>query len=267
MSMDYDAVAISASDIDSGKKFLEETLENNFPWVSANLIDENGQLVAQPYILKTVNSLRIAIIGLTEPSQTPGQYVAVDPTASLTTLVKELTGQSDIIILLSNLPGETNQNIASQFSDIDIIISSDKSLGKMAPKEVNNTLITQSSSRGKYLGKLEIEWNYGETWYNNRRLPLAELRKRKTTIETQLTQLINNTKSSNKKRISRLQLQQQRLTQEIESREIQESESGDLPANRHKLRFIPVQPTHSPNSIESIVVNIDKAIKEQSAPK
>ncbi len=263
--MGYDAVAISASDIEIGEEFLEDTLNEGFPWISANLVDENGEPVSTPYVIKTINSLKVAIIGLTETMSPSSKYSTLDYAKPLTRLRKQLTAQSDIIILLSNLQAKVNQVIASQFPEINILISSDKALGKMAPKVVNNTLITQTSSRGKYLGKIDIEWNHGDTWYNDRVLPLAELKKRRTTIETQMTQLGSNKNKANKKRISRLQLQQQRLEKEIETRSLQEAERGDQPYNKHKLRFIPVQPTHTPASIESIVQNIDKAIKEQSA--
>lgn len=265
MVMGYDAVAVSANDIDSDEDFLEATLNDGFPWISANLVDKTGEPVAKSYALKTINSLRVAIIGLTETIRPSSKYSTIDYSNPLTTLLKQLTAESDIILLLSNLQAKDNQKIATQFPEIDIIFSSDKSLGKMAPKVVNNTLITQTSSRGKYLGKLDVEWNNGITWHNDRRLPISELVKRKTTIERQLTKLGNNQNDANKKRISRLQRQQQRLEKEIATRSAEESERGNRPYNKHKLRFIPVQPTHSPESIESIVQNIDTNIKEHKS--
>lgn len=263
MVMGYDAVAISASDIKNGEEFLEETLNEGFPWVSANLVDMNGEPVSKPYVIKKINSLNIAIIGLTEPINSSSKYSTLDYAKPLTGVLKQLTSKSDIIILLSNLQAMVNQVIADQFPEIDILISSDKALGKMAPKVVNNTLITQTSSRGKYLGKIDIEWNSGDTWYNQRLLPLSELTKRKTAIETQLVQIEKN--QSNKRNVARLQRQQQGLEKEIESRSAQEAELGVYPYNKHTLSFIPVQPTHTPTSIESIVQNIDKSLKEQSA--
>lgn len=263
MLMDYDAVAVSASDILNGELFLEETLDDGFPWISANLINKDGQPVTKSHVLKTINSLKIAIIGLTDKVGSPSKYSTIEYQTPLATLLKELTSQSDMIVLLSNLQSTVNQQIATQFPDIDIIFSSDRSLGKMAPKVLKNTLITQTSSRGKYLGKLDIEWNSGNGWYNDRLLPLSQLIKRKASIEFQLTEITKNTNASNEKKISRLQLQQQRLEKEIENRRIQEEERAARPSNRHKLSFIPVQPTNSPKSIESIVQNIDQTIKDQ----
>lgn len=262
MLMGYDAVAISASDLDNDKNFLKESLKAGFPWISANLIDTKGKPVAAPYVLKTISSLKVAIIGLTDTPRASSRYKTLKYLDPLTPLVKKLTSEADIIILLSNLHRELNQEIATQFPEIAIILSADKSVGKIAPKVVNNSLITQTSSRGKYLGKLKIEWNHGNTWYNTRHLPLSELIKRRTLIETQLTQLVNNANKTNEKRISRLELQQKRIVKEIESRKIQESDHEIHPPNKHSLHFIPVQPTHSPERIEAIVGKIDKTIKE-----
>jgi len=264
MLMGYDAVALSASDLMHGDLFLEETLQDGFPWISANVVDQTGQPVTKSYILKTINSLKIAIIGLTDTLPTNSQYSTIEYTSALTTLLKQLTAESEMIIVLSNLQPNVNQTIAKQFPQIDIIFSSDRSLGKMAPKVINNSLITQTSSRGKYLGKLDVEWNSGNAWHNDRLLPLSKLIKRRATIESQLTQLENNTAKSNKKKVSRLQLQQQRLEKQIESRKAQEDENAGRPNNKHRLSFVPVQPTNTPHSIESIVENIDKTIKEQT---
>ena len=264
--MGYDAIALSASDVMNGELFIKETLNDGFPWISANVVDNKGQPITKPYIIKTINSIKIAIIGLTDTILVAGQYSTIDYTSPLTTLLSQLTAESDMIILLSNLQTNVNQEIAKQFPEIDIIFSSDRSLGKMAPKVVNSTLITQTSSRGKYLGKLDVEWNSGNTWYNDRLLSLSELTKRRTIIESQLRQLENNSAtSSKKKKVSRLQLQQQRLEKEIENRTAQEEENAGHPYNKHSLRFVPVQPTHSPVSIESIVKNIDKTIKEKAS--
>ena len=254
--MGYDAVAISASDVQAGGSFLDETLLDGFPWISANLLGENGQPVAPSYVLKTVNSLRIAIIGLTDTLSEEAGYSTLDYQASIPRVLKDIATRCDMVILLSNLADTVNRQIASQYPEINLILSSDSRLGKMSPVVINQTLITQTSARGKYLGKLDIEWNGGGHWYNDRLVPLAELRKRKKAITTQLEQL---SPIKNKKKISRLQLQHKRLDKEINNRMALEGNQAGQ-ANRHRLRFIPVQPTNSPKNIEAIVRDIDNMI-------
>lgn len=260
MAMGYDAVAISASDVDAGTSFLDQTTNDGFPWISANLVDENGLPVAPSHVIKTVNSLKIAIIGLTDNLLSQSKYSIIEYQTPLTTLLKKITPHCEMIILLSNLPAGLNKHIATQFPEIDTIISSDRSRGKMAPIVVNQTLMTQTSSRGKYLGKLEIEWNGSNIWHSERLLPLSHLRKRIATIDSQIAQISqreNNQKTNSNKKISRLQLQKKRTEQEIENRIAVEGENSDQLHNRYKSSFIPVQPTNAPKEIESIVHNID----------
>lgn len=267
MLMGYNAVAISAADVNAGSLFLDQTLKKGFPWLSANLVDKNGTPVAPSHLIKTVHSLKIGIIGLTDDITPSNNYSLIDYQPALKNLLKELESESDMIVLLSNFSGDTNRRIATESPGIDIIISSDGSLGKMAPELVGQTLITQTSSRGKYLGKLEIEWNAGNSWYNERLLPLSELIKRETALASELerlNKLEGEQKNISSKKISRLQLQKKRLEKEITSRSALEAERGHNPYNKHRLGFMPVLPTNSPERIEAIVQKIEKEQKEHA---
>lgn len=270
MLMGYDAVAISGGDVNAGSLFLKQTLEIGFPWLSANLVDNNGEAVAPSHLIKTVNSLKIGIIGLTDDITFSDKYSLIDYQPALTDLLKELEADSDMIILLSNFSGDINRRIATEFSTIDIIISADGSLGNMAPEFVGQTLITQTSSRGKYLGTLEIEWNGGKSWYNEKLLPLSELIKREMTLTSALEKLNKfdgEQKNNSEKKIARLQLQKQRLEKEITRRSVLEAKRGPHPDNKHRLSFIPVQSTNSPQKIEAIVQKIERERKEHAVTR
>jgi 2',3'-cyclic-nucleotide 2'-phosphodiesterase (5'-nucleotidase family) len=263
MKMGYDAVALSSSDVMAGQLFLEQTFQEGLPWVSANLVDKNGVLVAQSHLIKTVDSIKIGIIGLTDELAVHEEYSTIDYQTALENVLQPIDGQCDMIILLSNFTGGVNKEIAAKFPSIDLILSSDRSLGKMRPLVVNNTLITQTSTRGKYLGTLDIEWHGRGIWYNDRQISLSELRTREKTVSTQLDQLKANKSEQtgkNKKKIARLQIKKQRLEKEIEVRDLQEAKFSGQP-NKHRLRFIPVQPKKSPEDIESIVQEIKRGLK------
>lgn len=267
MLMGYDAVAISAGDVQAGSLFLEQTLEDGFPWLSANLVDKNGAPVAPSHLIKTVNSLKIGIIGLTDAVSFSEKYSHIEYQPALTNVLNDIKAQCDMIVLLSNFPRDINRQIALQFQAIDIIISSDGTLGKIAPQLVGQTLITQTSSRGMYLGKLELEWNGGNSWYNERLLPLSELIKREMALTSELEKLNaleGGQKNIHKKKISRLELQKKRLDKEITSRSAMEATRGQSPYNKHRLSFIPIQPTGSPEKIEAIVQKIEREQKEHA---
>lgn len=264
ISMGYDAVAVSANDMKGDGLFFAQTLQDGLPWLSANLVDNTGATVAPTHLIKTVGSLKIALIGLTDTISKKNKYSTINYKSALTPLLREIDSQCDIIILLSNLSGDVNKQIGRQFPAINLIISSDKTLGKMAPMVINQTLITQTSRRGKYLGKLEIDWKGSNVWYNKRLRPLAELRKKDAAIGLQLARLSereHKQRSNLQKRISQLRLQKQRLLKEINSRQIQKAEQAGRPLNQHRLTFIPVLPKNSPREIEAIVEEITNQLR------
>jgi 2',3'-cyclic-nucleotide 2'-phosphodiesterase / 3'-nucleotidase len=68
----YDALVLGNHDFNYGVKNLDRARgDARFPWLSANTLAEPGGVPARPfdpYILRTVDGIRIAIIGLTTPA-------------------------------------------------------------------------------------------------------------------------------------------------------------------------------------------------------
>ena len=260
--MGYAAVAVSASDLEAGVSFLQDTSTEGLPWVSANLELADTDLRIPSFISKTVGSLRIAITAITNPPSSNETFTVIDYNTVLPALLNDLSDQHDIIILLSNLSGTENKKLASQFSDIDILLSADRSLGKMAPTIIAKTLMTQTSSRGKYLGKLDIKWDGADIWSNDRLRPLSELQEKLVSLNNKIVRITEEDSGISPKKISRLKLQEKRLAAEIDTRLRQQSNQARHKINTHKLSFIPVQPTSKPDTIEAIVQSIEKKIRE-----
>ncbi len=126
----------------------------------------------------------------------------------------------------------------------------------MSPVVINNTLMTQTSSRGKYLGKIDIEWNDGSNWTNDRLPPVSQLEERRKALLDKIDRLAQNESSNIKKQLARLQQQLKRLDKDIAFRLSQESEITG-PTNRHRLSFLPVRPMRTPESIEALVQEIE----------
>jgi 5'-nucleotidase/UDP-sugar diphosphatase len=265
--MEYDAVAISSLDVAAGVRFIQQTKEKGFPWISANLVDADGKALTSSYVTKRIGTLTVGIIGLTDDIGVNKSFRLLPYQKSLQSTINDINKNCDILILLSNLPGATNKTIAKKFPEIDIIMSSDRTLGNMVPMIVGNTLITQTSSRGKYLGKLDVTWNKGTEWQNDRVILLGELLKREKDISSRLDKMLASdapASSISKGKVARLQLQQEKLKKEIEKRRLAEPNGTATIYNTKSIRFLPVQPTTAPEDIESIVRTIDADLKKQS---
>ena len=74
----YDLATPGNHEFDYGmENFLELTKKANFPYISANF-NKNGELVFQPYVIKDVEGVKVAFVGVTTPrtitSSTPKYF-------------------------------------------------------------------------------------------------------------------------------------------------------------------------------------------------
>jgi hypothetical protein len=170
--MEYDAFGLASQDLAAGTDFLlHQPTEVQLPWLSMNLVQENGQkLIFAPYIIKTAGQLSVGILALTghqknAPNQEPQiDYQIIAWEKALEVTLAQIKNRTDMVILLSSLPEQTNRQIAEKFSDIHLIIQSGQSTANKRPRLFGNALITQIGSRGKYLGRLDINWGASHTW-------------------------------------------------------------------------------------------------------
>ncbi|HHO48736.1 MAG TPA: hypothetical protein ENN06_09860 [Desulfobacteraceae bacterium] len=166
-AMQYAAVGIAAQDLAVGLNFLAQQDDAPaLPWLSANLESEAVPKGAiQPFILTRVAELSIAVIGLTDdqintaPLSGPKDFRIRPWPDVLADTLKNVRGKADMIILLSSYPDEVNRRIAEEFEEISLIIQSGASTGAKALRLFGHALITQVSSRGQYLGRMDIDWN------------------------------------------------------------------------------------------------------------
>lgn len=160
--MGYDAVAVSSSDLAAGEILFEK---NNFQWVSSNVRDGSGRLLFEPFVIKKVGKLNVGIIGLTGPGNYKNDKIVISHWKEpLRVQLADLKSRTNILILLSNFPSSENESIAKTFPELDIIFTADKSQGNRPPHLAGDALITQTQSRGKYLGKLVMQYNPERKW-------------------------------------------------------------------------------------------------------
>lgn len=170
-AMGIDAVGLAPLDLSAGTDFLRKQAGAQLPWVSMNLVsNKSGEPFFAPYIIKKAGDLSVGILGLTGhlenmPNQTSVvDYQTIAWEETLAAALEQIKDQVDMVILLSSLPEHTNQKIAENFSDIHLIIMSGQSTNNKHPQLFGNTLIAQINSRGKHLGRLDVDWQPSRTW-------------------------------------------------------------------------------------------------------
>jgi 5'-nucleotidase/UDP-sugar diphosphatase len=165
--MQYDAMALGSGDFIIGLDLLKERMKAaRFPMLSANaVLSDTGELIAQPYVTKDLGQgYRAAIVGLTDAhvenltSAIGGPIVrASDPTAALKTVMAEVTGKANVIVVLSHLGTQEDRDLAQAVPGITVIVGG-KTGEIVPPTQVGPTgaVLVQASSQGRYLGILRL---------------------------------------------------------------------------------------------------------------
>ena len=166
--MGYDAFTVGDEDLGLGLKVLKEReAEADFPFLSANLVyADSKELVFAPYTVVTVGGRNVGILGLSG-SQEPmprdvGDDVVLDllaPAEVARQYVDELSGNADIIVVLSLMGLDADRALAQSVDGIDLIVggASQNILGE--PRLIPNTttVVVQAGARGEWVGRVELD--------------------------------------------------------------------------------------------------------------
>lgn len=165
----YDAMTAGNHDFNYGwQRLVELEEETNFPILSANTYDENGDRILPPYHIFEIQGVKIGVFGLA----TPENYYKVhpkhiqgltfeDPVVTSKEMVAELTGQADIIIALAHLgldeaSTDTSERVAREVNGIDVIIDGHSHTTLPEGLMVNDTLIAQAGNYDQNIGVVDL---------------------------------------------------------------------------------------------------------------
>ncbi|MBT2679032.1 bifunctional metallophosphatase/5'-nucleotidase [Bacillus sp. ISL-35] len=140
--------------------------EKEFEMLVANLYKQDGSrpVWAKPYhVYISKKGTRIGVIGVTVNF---GRFYeqlgwkVTDPMEEIKTCVEELKEQSDIIILLSHLGIHDDERIASQFTEIDVILGGHTHHILHEGKEVGSSLLAGAGKFGYYTGHVTVKLDH-----------------------------------------------------------------------------------------------------------
>ena len=162
-------------EFDHPRHVLKEQMNlAKFPFLSANVKDLNGALLAVPYIIKQFSGFKVAVFGLTttESKITANpdhikDLIFEDEVAVAKKLVPYLREHADVVIALAHLGIYEGRNrgskrLAAQVSGIDLIVDGNTDT-KMEvplivtdPDSTHQTLIVQAWHWGLVLGRIDL---------------------------------------------------------------------------------------------------------------
>ena len=173
----YDAVAPGNHDFNYGAERLEEIArwaEDNASYrvISANITDEDGYLIFQPYQIYDFNGFKVCVIGLTTPDTKTKSHpkntegldflndVVIDNAQYAIDLAHEL---ADFVVVLGHLgvvpdgeSGITSEYVCENLDGIDLFIDGHSHTVMDGGEVVNGTVITSTGNYLQNLGVVQI---------------------------------------------------------------------------------------------------------------
>jgi hypothetical protein len=178
-----DAVNVGELDLVLGIPYLKELeKKQNFPFVSANLVDDKNAPIFKRYVIKKVNGKNVGIFGVIGDTSemaakvseiTNGAASVQDPLQTAESIVKELSGKVDYMIALTHQGTNRDWVIARRIKGIDLVVGGHDKQKTKEPFEAEKTLIVQAGEKGQYLGMLEVAMDGTKTSKNTLE-PLGE---------------------------------------------------------------------------------------------
>lgn len=160
-AMGFDAMVVGNHEFDFGQDILKKRIsESKFPVLGAN-VERLDSL--KPFVINEVKGVKIAIVGIvteetpesTHPKNVVGlRFNSIEKT--IRKYLQELTGKTDIIIVLSHIGHHADRELAEKVKGIDVIIGGHSHTKVTKPVQVGNTIIVQAWEHGKALGVLDL---------------------------------------------------------------------------------------------------------------
>jgi 2',3'-cyclic-nucleotide 2'-phosphodiesterase (5'-nucleotidase family) len=162
----YDAITSGnhENEIGSGRAALARLGE---PCLVANVAPNALGFHTPPYLLRRVDGLTIAVLGLTtapvypigHPLHRPNadEVSVADPLAAAQTWVPRLRPQADLLVVLSHLGLRRDIALARAVPGIDLIVGGHSHHRLASPLHIDSTAIVQAGMFGAYLGVVDIE--------------------------------------------------------------------------------------------------------------
>lgn len=275
MQMGLDAVAVSSTDLSAGQSFFNSSQQEQFPWISSNVFDKDGNYAFSPHRVIKIGSLLVCVIGLTDGRrQDLTEYTINEWQNALEVQLEDLTEECDLLILLSTLDNENNKTIALKYPQIDIIISADKRRGNVRPYLSGNTLLTQVANRGRYLGQLDIDYSSGGKWQAPNAQSIDQLNKKLSTIENHIKQLHGrieisdtNAKKTLSTRVQHFDREKAKIIEQLRVRKEELKQTAAVVKNTFQYNFKKITPSLSSPDIEKVVRQINKNVNNHNKGK
>jgi 2',3'-cyclic-nucleotide 2'-phosphodiesterase (5'-nucleotidase family) len=164
----FDASTLGNHEFDYGWRRVQEFARvAKFPVLSANVVDANGKsITGQPYMIKTVGGIRVAIIGVVlsdlkgnfvSPSEV-GPWKVLPVIETVRKYALELRDRSDLIVVLGHIhDDEEVKEILKQIPAVSVVVAGHTHVAYAEMMNVDGRVAVLVNSYADQLGRLDLE--------------------------------------------------------------------------------------------------------------
>ncbi|MSV27234.1 MAG: bifunctional metallophosphatase/5'-nucleotidase [Bryobacterales bacterium] len=162
----FDAATLGNHDLDYGFERTRAFIKSaNYPIVSANLADAAGKLLTpEPYVIKTVNGIRVAIIGamLTRLMDNSlrsrvGPYSVLPVAETVRKYAKEVREKADFLVVLGHLDAADQTAILRGVPEVQVLVTGHDHAGLSAPDVYEGRVDVRVKGYGVEAGRLAMK--------------------------------------------------------------------------------------------------------------
>ena len=155
--MGYDALLVGGQEVAFGEEFLKR--HEDLPFVSSNI-----KGFSKPYVIKEADGIKVGILGITDASiLTRGAQGWQKPLTVLKDAILKLKKEgAGLIILLSSLRPEEDEELLKGASGVDVVINGSSSYGSVVLNEKKAPLFLSTWWQAKKVGILTLELTKGK---------------------------------------------------------------------------------------------------------
>lgn len=165
--MGFDVHTLGNHEFDYGWERTREFIEaGEFATVSANVVNDSGDTLADPYVVVERAGMRIGVIGIvTEQlanltrAELRGPWRSAPIVETVRRYAAELKDKTDLVIVLAHNFNDEDDDILAGVPEVPILISGHNHGGQEDVKEVDGRVCVKVRAYGRELGKLDVEYD------------------------------------------------------------------------------------------------------------
>ncbi len=182
--LQYDASVFGNHEFNYGLAYLQATIkQSNHPWLAANIVNQQGETIGDPYLVKYIDGVKVVVLGITTdyiPNWEKTQHIKGlqfrNPLETAKRWVRDLKQEErpDVMVVAyhggferdlatgeptEELTGENRAyDICTQVAGIDVLVTGHQHRS-LAEKQ-NGVAIVQPSHQGRGLADVQIDLVY-----------------------------------------------------------------------------------------------------------